>query len=610
MPIGRPIANTRVYVLDGHLQPVPIGVVGELYVGGVVVGRGYLNDPEQTRRRFLRDPFTRHRSARLYRTGDLVRWRTDRTLEFFGRADEQVKIRGHRVELKEIEHTLTECADIQAAAVLPRHDLGEARLIAYIVPAPERQPAVETIRDFLKTKLPGYMIPSGFVFLKRMPLTAHGKVDRRALAATNMEPKTAGSAVVASRTPIEKILAEILADLLKTDVGVSDNFFDLGGIRFWQAKSSFGSRLPLGCRCRSEQFSNCPRSRHLPATSSKRAHHALTQHSTSCMLRKPGTTPRQSHKNTCSGSSASSRVYRDQPPVCLPPAGFAERGRTRGERGQGSSPPRRVAHPISLGERPAYGGHRLASEVASPLLIEDLTANATIRSRHAKPLLLKKIELRSEQEAWKTFDVSRAPLFRMRLWRLGQDDHVLVLILHHAMFDGWSARVLLDEVSDVYAALTTGRRQTRVDPAPQFVDFARWQRRWSTTDGATRQLTYWREHLRGLAPLFPSAKNDLGSLVTVPSAHERIHMTHDLVKRLNALSLSQGGTVFMTLLTAFKALLLARAGRNDICIATSMANRSTHGHREHDWPTGEHGAHPLPNRRGLHFLTGSHARAR
>ena len=187
------------------MQPAPIGVAGELCVGGTGVGRGYLNDPDQTRRSFLRDPFTPRRGARLYRTGDLARWRADGNLEFIGRFDHQVKIRGHRIELEEIEHVLVEHPDVQAAVVLARDDLvGEVRLVAHIVAASRREPKVNELRDFLKTRLPEYMIPAGFLFLDRLPLTAHGKVDRPALAAIRQRLKVAGSKFVAPRNTTEE----------------------------------------------------------------------------------------------------------------------------------------------------------------------------------------------------------------------------------------------------------------------------------------------------------------------------------------------------------------------------------------------------------------------
>ena len=212
-------------------QPVPIGVVGELYVGGIGVGRGYLNDPEQTRRRFLRNPFSKDRKGRLYRTGDLARWRGDGLLECLGRVDHQVKMRGYRIEPGEIEHILLEHADVRAVTVLVRHESGgEARLVAYVVAAPERQPTANELRDFLRRRVPIYMIPQGFVFLSHLPLTAHGKLDRSALAEMRQGLSMAGTEFVAPRTPTETILSRIWTDLLKIDnVGALSNFFDLGG---------------------------------------------------------------------------------------------------------------------------------------------------------------------------------------------------------------------------------------------------------------------------------------------------------------------------------------------------------------------------------------------
>ena len=192
VPVGRAIPNTRLYVLDSNSQPMPIGVAGELCVGGVGVGRGYLNDPEQTKRKFSRDPFSNHRRARLYKTGDLARWHADGTLECLGRIDHQVKIRGYRIELGEIEHVLLEHPDVNGATVLQRDDIGGTQLVAHIVTTAGRQPKAEYLRDFLKARLPSYMIPGGFIFLERMPLTAHRKVDRSALLAIRQGVKIAG----------------------------------------------------------------------------------------------------------------------------------------------------------------------------------------------------------------------------------------------------------------------------------------------------------------------------------------------------------------------------------------------------------------------------------
>ena len=214
-----------------------------------------------------------------------------------------------------------------------------------------------------------------------------------------------------------------------------------------------------------------------------------------------------------------------------------------------------------------------AAEIDSSLAIEDLAAGTAAGSERAKALLLKKAELHAEQVAWTPFDMTSAPLFRTRLLRLGPDDHVLLLILHHIIVDGWSIGVFFEEVSKLYSAFTGGGRGARLpEPALQFSDLARWQRWWSTTNAATRQFAYWKEHLRGVTPVFEGASGTalLGSRI----AHEPVHLPNDLVARLKALSRSQGGTLFMTLLAGFKAMLLARSGRNDICVATAMANRS------------------------------------
>ncbi|MDQ6883908.1 MAG: non-ribosomal peptide synthetase [Candidatus Dormibacteraeota bacterium] len=229
--IGRPIANTQGHVLDENLQPVPPGTAGELYVGGRGVARGYLNRPELTAERFISDPFTDMPGARLYRTGDLVRLRADGDLEFIGRIDQQVKIRGLRIELGEVEAVLGEHPEVQQAVVVAREDSpGERRLMAYFVPLPDSQPTVEALRNFLRTRLPDYMVPAAIIRLQALPLTTNGKVDRSALQALGAENAARDGAVGAPRTIIEERLAGIVAELLQLQqVGMEENFFLLGG---------------------------------------------------------------------------------------------------------------------------------------------------------------------------------------------------------------------------------------------------------------------------------------------------------------------------------------------------------------------------------------------
>jgi amino acid adenylation domain-containing protein len=578
VPIGRPIPNMHLYVLDAHLQPLPIGVAGELYVGGIGVGRGYLNDPEQTRRKFLRDPFANRRSARLYRTGDLGRWRGDRTLEFLGRVDRQVKIRGYRIELEEIERLLVERPDVQAAVVLARNDLGgDARLVAYIVAAAGRQPDVNALRDFLKTRLPGYMLPAAFVFLERMPLTAHGKVDRRALLAIRRGLRVAGSKRVAPRNSTEEVLAGIWANLLELDgIGIFDNFFDLGGHSLLAGQvlarvaTAFGVSLPI------KALFDAPTVEVL-ARRVDAARNTQSSDPAFEIARAPGA-------STQPVSIVQEHVLRIERALPdLPQFNLRVAYRLQGRLNVSAleqSLAAVVRRHDSLRTAFVWKDEQPvalitpAADIDTSLVVEDLATRVPDGSDRVKELLLAKAELRAEQEAWTTFDLSRPPLFRTRLLRLGADDHVLLLILHHIIVDGWSIGVLMEEVSELYSAFVAGRPAQLSEPALQFSDFARWQRGWFTTDSAARQFTYWKERLREAPPVFATNGAVDSERLGARVAHEPVHLPNDLVARLRTLSLSQGGTLFMTLLAGFKALLLARSGRNDICIATAMANRS------------------------------------
>jgi amino acid adenylation domain-containing protein len=254
VPIGRPIFNTQIYLLDSRLQPVPVGVTGELHIGGVSVGRGYLNRPELTAEKFIANPFSGVPGARLYRTGDLARYLPDGNIEFLGRIDRQVKIRGFRIELGEIESLLSQHSEVGEAVVLlaPDEDSGDKRLVAYITGLLERCPTSDDLKDFLKTKLPGYMLPSKFVFLDSLPLTANGKVDRQALAAIDRGRATSNETIIDPRNHLERQLANICKSILRVKtIGVKDNFFDLGGHSLLalhvisQIKKVFGKKLSL-----------------------------------------------------------------------------------------------------------------------------------------------------------------------------------------------------------------------------------------------------------------------------------------------------------------------------------------------------------------------------
>lgn len=578
VPIGRAIANTRLYVLDAHMQPVPIGVAGELCVGGAGVGRGYLNNPDQTRRAFVRDRFTRHRRVRLYRTGDLARWRADGNLDFLGRLDHQVKIRGYRIELEEIEHVLVEHPDVRAAALLARDErLGDTRLVACIVAARRRKPKVNELRDFLKTRLQEYMIPTGFLFLDRLPLTVHGKIDRAALAAISQRLEVAREKFVAPRDATEAALAGIWADLLAVDeVGAFDNFFELGGHSLLagrvlaRAANAFGMSLPL--RAIFEAPTVAALARRIKEARETQANEPRLELARG---ERDGPQPvsiTQEHML---------RVEREFP--ALPQFNLPFAYRLRGplnlpalKRSLAEVVRRHDALRMRFAcadELPVAVIAR-ASDIKSPLVVEDLAGRTASGNRRAKTLLLRKAQLEAEREAWTPIDMSRAPLLRMRLLRLGPDDHVLFVILHHIIVDGWSVGLLMEEISELYAASAAGRRAQLPEPTQQFSDFARWQRRWSSSGAATEQLAYWKRHLQDASPIFPTTDDLASTLLCSPIAHEPIRVPKDLVGRLRSLSHRQGATLFMTLLAGFKALLMVRSGRHDVCVATAMANRS------------------------------------
>jgi amino acid adenylation domain-containing protein len=589
MPIGRPIANARLYVLDRYLQPVPIGIVGELHVGGISVGRGYLNDREQTRRSFLRDPFSKSRAARLYRTGDLARWRSDGMLECFGRIDHQVKIRGCRIEIEEIEHVMMEYSGVQSAVIVARDNMdGGTQLIAYLVAAVDERPKLNQLRDFLKSRLPAHMIPAGYVFLDRMPLTAHGKLDRSALAACGSAVEAVGRDFVAPRNSTEALLAAIWADLLEVkEIGVSDNFFDLGGHSLLAgrvlARVANVFRVSLPIRALFEATTVDALAQRIDEVLAQRIDEAAET-----QAYKPAVEIARLEENGArSVSIAQDQMMRTE--QCLPglpqfnlPFAFRVQGPLNIAALKRSLVEVMRRHESLRTEFARVNEQPVAvimppEDVDSSLAVEDLTTKKVIDDKRVRTLQLKKAKLQAEQEAWTPFDVARAPLLRTRLLRLGADDHILLMTVHHIIADGWSIGVLFEEISKLYSAFANGRPDPLPKSALQFSDAARRERWWCTTDAAARQLAYWRENLREASPVFRTAGDAAGARLSVRSAHEPVHLPEDSIARLSAFSRTHGGSLFMTLLTGLKALLLARTGCKDICVATAMANRSQPG---------------------------------
>ncbi len=486
-PIGRPIANTRLYLLDRSGEPVPIGVPGELFIGGRAVARGYLNDQALTTQRFTSDPHGDGKSERRYRTGDLGRYLSDGTIEFLGRADHQVKLRGYRVEPGEVESVLLEHPAVREAAAVVREDRpGDRRLIGYVVADEDRRPEQDALRSFASQRLPEYMVPSAFVCLPSLPLTPSGKVDRRALLAERFAPLEQRAAYVAPRDGVEDVLASIWTDVLGvTAPGVHDNFFELGGHSLMVTQLVSRMRDALRTEVRTP--------RRVRSSDDRRAQDA----------REPGTRPRRAlaADRGAAGSRASAVV---RAAAALVPRSARQR--------------RRVQH--ALGVPPAGSAECAALEESLNRIVARhealrtcfpaVNGKAVQRILPALPLPIRTIDLsgRSEaareeeaqrlyaEEALKPFDLAQGPLFRVTLVRLGEDEHLLFLSIHHIVFDGWSIGVFNHELFALYRELSAGVSAVLPELPVQYADFSRWQSEWLQGDVVDRQLRYWKREAR------------------------------------------------------------------------------------------------------------------
>uniref|UniRef100_UPI0013D93625 non-ribosomal peptide synthetase n=1 Tax=Pyxidicoccus caerfyrddinensis TaxID=2709663 RepID=UPI0013D93625 len=553
-PIGRPLPGVRVYVSDPHLQPVPVGVPGELCIGGLGLGRGYAHRPDLTAERFIPDPFGPEAGARIYRTGDLVRYREDGVLEFLGRADHQVKLRGFRIELAEIESVLAQHPSIRDAVVLAREDApGDKRLVAYVVPREGPLPGTSGLRSHLRDKLPDYMVPAAFVELSSLPLTPNGKVDRKALPLPDPAATDAGRDFEAPRTPVEEVLATLWAQVLGVPrVSLSDNFFDLGGHSLLamqvlgRVRTAFGVDVPL---------------RALFETPTVAALAPLVE----AALR-DGTTP-----------TAPALV--PVPREGLLPLSFAQQRLWLLDRLEPDSPLYNVPAAVHL-EGPL---NATALEQALRALVQrhealrttfpsiegqahqaiapELAVHLHTVQLHAPD----EVQRLAKKEAETPFDLGRGPLLRATLLRHSEQEHVLLLTLHHIVSDGWSLGVLVREVAALYEAYSQGQASPLPALPVQYADYAMWQRQWLSGEVLKTQLAWWKQHLAGAPPALelptdrprPSMRSHRGSVLPVA-------LPRELTSALTALSRREGSTLFMTLLAAFQLLLGRHSGQDDI----------------------------------------------
>ena len=564
--IGRPIANTQLYILDNSLQPTPAGVVGELHIGGEGLARGYLNRPELTAEKFIPHPFSTDPNARVYKTGDLARYRSDGTIECLGRIDHQVKVRGYRIELGEIESRIKEAEAVGNCVVVLREDRpGDQRLTAYYVPRDGQAVSVFEVRRHLQSKLPEYMVPQHYVELSSIPLTPNGKVDRKALPKPERDGATE-QGYVAPRTETERKIAAVWQEVLDRErVGLQDDFFDLGGhsLLATQVMSRinrlFDVQMPL-----------------------RRLFEARTVGGLAEHIASEGQQEEQSPISRISRDSVLSVAFSQERLWFL----F-------------QLEPGNTAYHIS-------GGVRLEGQLRVGILKQSLSE--IVRRHEALRTTFKEIEGRPVQvispeaafelpvvdlqelpeaerearsrqiiaeESQRPLDLSAGPLFRAALVQLSQEEHILVVVMHHIITDGWSLGVFTRELEALYAAFSEGKPSPLPDLPVQYADYAAWQRERLQGEVLEGQVAYWKEQLAGeLTQLQLPTDRPRPAVQTHRGARHGFDLPKGLAEKINNLSRQQGVTLFMTLLAAFKVLLYRYTGQTDFAVGSPIANRT------------------------------------
>jgi amino acid adenylation domain-containing protein len=570
IPIGRPIANKQVYLLDEQLHPVPVGVTGEVYIGGAGLAHGYLNQPELTAEKFIPHPFSAKAGARLYRTGDLCRYLPDGNIEFLGRLDHQVKIRGFRIEPGEIEALLKRHDAVCEAIVLAREDVpGNLRLVAYVVPVDESANSLAGLRIFLGKVLPDYMIPSNFVRLEKFPLTPTGKIDRRALPIPEQAEPDFTETFTGAHGPIVEILAGMWTHILGGErPGLHDNFFALGGhsLKLARLLSKIREtfRVELTLRTLFERptvaaqaemleamikegqlktlpaIERVPRDRGLPMSFAQRRlwfldrlvpHNAF--YNMSGAYRLTGSLNRESLEESLNEIIKRHEILR-----------------------------------TTFAERESQLVQVIATEQRLHVPLVDLGVLAAAE-REAEALRL------AGGEAQRPFDLCRGPLLRATLVRLDEDEHILLLTMHHIISDGWSLALFLEELGIFYNARVTQSVPNVPELPIQYADFAAWQQQWFQGEVLEVKLNYWKQQLGSSSQLLElPTDRPRPATQSYRGANFSCVLPGSLVQSLKRLSHSESVTLFMTLLAAFQVLLSRYTGQEDIVVGSVTANRN------------------------------------
>ncbi|HEU0252047.1 MAG TPA: condensation domain-containing protein, partial [Pyrinomonadaceae bacterium] len=568
VPIGKPIFNAELYILDRDLKVLPVGVAGELCIGGDGVGAGYINDIRLTAEKFVPHPFSSE--ARLYRTGDRARYLPDGNIEFLGRSDHQIKVRGFRIEIGEIETALNEYPAVRESVVVAQDDpSGDKRLVAYVV-TDEVRLASSELRKYLAARIPEYMVPSAFVQLDQLPLTPNGKVDRQALLsyeeADADEPE---GEVARARNPVEELLIGIWGEVLGVkQLGVSDNFFDLGGHSLVATQvisrisETFRIELPF------RAFFDAPTIEALAlyVDDALRSQHAIAAPPLVAAGR----------EQELPLSFAQQRLwFLDQ----LEPMSNA----------YNIPSVVRLHGPFipSVFKQAVEEVMRRHESLRTRFVTDEGRASQVIDESVALdvPLFDLRQMTADEQESevrrlaaldmHKPFDLAGGPLLRLTVVQLAENEHVLMLTMHHIVSDGWSMTVLMRELIVLYHAFSRGEASPLPELPIQYADYAVWQRRWLQGEVLAQQMSYWREQLQGAPPVLelptdhprPAVQSLRGRML-------KRRLSGELLHQIEALSRREGLTTYMSVLAAFVVVLARHSGERDITVGTPIAGRT------------------------------------
>ncbi|PSB02088.1 non-ribosomal peptide synthetase [Merismopedia glauca] len=571
IPIGRPIANTQIYILDQQLQPVPIGVPGELYIGGAGLARGYLNRLELTASKFIPNPLIDDPNAYLYKTGDLARYRRDGNIEFLGRIDNQTKIRGFRIELAEIEASVSQNPKIKDSLIIVREEVpGDKHLVAYVVPFPEQVVTDHELRSFLKTKLPNYMIPSQFLVLEALPMTPNGKLNRRGLPKPAKTRLIEENNFIAPRTPTEEILAHIWSQVLGWNrVSINDNFFDLGGHSLLVIQALAHCHTAFSVELSLRQFFATPTVADLAA--------AIDQ-------------AQQQNSGMSNYQIVPQRVNRESAPLS-----FAQQRLWFLEQLDPNRSDYHISQAIKLtgslnipALQQALDGIVTHHEVLRTNFINEQGNPLQVigNPRHVELVVVdlqdcpqpqqeQEIQRLLEQESDRPFNFSEDLMLRGRLLQVAPQENILVLVIHHIAADAWSMNIFLPQLKQLYEAFCQGQSCSLPELPIQYADFAAWQRQYLQNEYLESLLDYWKQQLAG-APellLLPTDR-PRPAVQKFQGAKRSFRLSRQVMEALSLLSKQEKVTIFMTLVAAFNTLLYRYTGSEDILVGSPIANRN------------------------------------